>query len=308
MIDAVFTFLFRMFSIAAVYVLVATGLSITMGTLDFANMTHAALYLVGAYVGVVIVQQPDVGGWLSAAGFSTFGLGWGLIPAFILTPIVVAGIGLLFEKYVVRRLYDRNVTEQILITFGLLFIAQELVGHLFGRGGLSMSRPGWASGAMTLPFVGTVPRWRLYVIVITAVLMGALLAFYERTDFGLVVRGATEDAQMVRLLGIKVQRPKALIFGIGAAYAGLAGLLGGSIFTINYQIGVEILIPALLVVVAGGMGSIKGTIVAGTLFGFAWAGAHQVYSPATDASIYLMAILIILLRPEGLFGSRGVRI
>lgn len=308
MIDTAFTFLFRMFSIAAIYILVATGLSITMGTLDFANMTHAALYLVGAYIGLMIVQKPDVGGWLSAAGFSTVGLGWGLVAAFILTPIIVAAIGLVFEKYVVSRLYDRDVTDQILVTFGLLFIAQEVVGHVFGRGGQSMSRPDWASGAMALPFVGTIPRWRFYVVVITTVLMGALLLFYKETDFGLIVRGATEDSQMIQLLGIKVQRPKALIFGIGAAYAGFAGLLGGSIFTINYQVGVEILIPALLVVVAGGMGSIKGTIAAGTLFGFAWAAAHHVYSPATDASIYLMAILIILLRPEGLFGSTGVKI
>ncbi|MFP8954584.1 branched-chain amino acid ABC transporter permease (plasmid) [Natrialbaceae archaeon A-arb3/5] len=297
-----------MFSVAAVYVLVATGLSITMGTLDFANMTHAALYLFGAYIGLAILQQPGAGGWLGALGLETFGVGWGLIAALVLTPLIVAAIGILFEKYVVRRLYERDVTEQILITFGLLFIAQEFTGNLVGRSGHTISRPGWASGAMNLPLVGSVPRWRFYVIIITGILMAALLLFYKKTDFGLVVRGATEDSQMVQLLGIKVQRPKALIFGIGAAYAGMAGMLGGSIFSINYQIGIEILIPALLVVVAGGMGSIKGTILAGTLFGLAWATAHQFYSPATDASIYMMAILIILLRPEGLFGSKGVEI
>ncbi|MDJ1434759.1 branched-chain amino acid ABC transporter permease [Halostagnicola sp. A-GB9-2] len=306
MIESALSFLFLTLSVAAVYILVATGLSITMGTLDFANMTHAALYLFGAYIALVIIGKPEVGGVLESAGFSTFGLGWGLVPAIILTPIIVFGIGLVLEKYVVRPLSDRNVVDQILITFGLLFMAQELMAILFGTGGQTISRPGWASGPLALPGIGTVSRWRFYVILITVILMGALLLFYKRTDFGLVVRGATQDAQMVQLLGIKVNRPYAFVFGIGAAYAGIAGLLGGTIFAINHELGVEILIPALLVVVAGGMGSIKGTIVAGTLFGLAWATANSVYPQGMEASIYLVAIVIIMLWPEGLFGSTGV--
>ncbi|RQG88094.1 branched-chain amino acid ABC transporter permease [Natrarchaeobius halalkaliphilus] len=304
MIESAIRFVYLSLSIASVYILVAIGFSIAYGSLKFVNMAHGALYLLGAYIGLFIAFEPTVGGTLG--NYSPIGLALGFTAAIVLVPIILFGIGVVMERLIAKPFYERDMLDQLLVTFGILIIIQELVAVLVGRGGLSYARPDWATGAVSVSGIVSASRWRLIVIALTALFLILLYAFYKYTDFGLAVRAGTEDAEMVEMLGIKISRPFALIFAIGAGYAGLAGILGGSIFTVQPEIGLDILIPALLVVVMGGVGSITGTILAGLLVGATFTATASVYPEMATASIFLLAIIVLSIKPSGLFGTDEV--
>lgn len=302
--ESAIRFTYLSLSIASVYILIAIGFSIAFGTLKFVNMAHGALYLLGAYVGLFVAFEYDVGGLLGA--YTPVGLELGFAAAILLVPLIIFVVGVAMERLIAQPFYDRDMLDQLLITFGVLIIIQELVSILVGRGGFSYNRPGWAAGSLPLPGIGSASRWRIYVIALTAVLLVLLYVFYEYTDYGLAVRAGTEDAEMVEMLGIKIGRPFALIFAIGAAYAGLGGILGGSLFTVHPEIGVEMLIPALLVVVMGGVGSLTGTVVAGLLVGMTFTATSRIYPEMATASVFLLAIIVLSVKPTGLFGPEEV--
>ncbi|WP_254537732.1 branched-chain amino acid ABC transporter permease [Halomarina litorea] len=308
----------------SIYILLAVGLSIILGTLKFVNFAHGALYIVGAYLGLIIAQQPRFGGklpeWLQDLGLidgATVGLGWGYLAALVVVPVVVFVVGLLMERFVAQPFYDRPDTDQILLTFGLALILQELFRVLFGGQSQSIAQPPWAEGsALGLPLVGDVLRffgvsgvstWRLVIILITAVLVGIVYLLIEYTDFGLTVRAGTVDAEMVELLGIRLSRPYLVVFGIGAALAGVAGLVGGPLVNFNPDYGGNILVPAFLTVVVGGVGSIRGAVLGGLLFGLVQAGLIQFgFAAWSEVGIYAMAAIVLLVRPEGLLGDEVV--
>lgn len=302
LLGEVVRFVFLSLSITSIYVLVAIGLSIVFGSLKFVNMAHGALYLLGAYVGLFLAySNAGVGGRL--AGFAPLGLDWGFGAALLLTPIVVAGLGVVMERLVAKPLYNRDMLDQLLITFGALLIVQELVGIGTGRNGFTYSRPAWAQGPIPLPGIGTASRWRIYVIFITIGLLAIILLFYKYTDYGLAVRAGTEDAEMTQMLGIRITRPYLLMFAIGAGYAGLAGILGGSTFDVDPQMGIEIVIPALVIVIMGGVGSIRGTIIAALLAGVTFSAVTEVWPSMATASIYILAIVVLTFKPQGIVPS-----
>lgn len=300
----------------AIYVLVAMGLSIILGTLKFVNFAHGALYLIGTYVGMLVALEIRVGGKLREWGYTTLGLDMGFIAALVIVPIVVFVIGLLMERYIARPFYDRPDTDQILLTFGLALIVQEAFRVLFGGQSYSFELPQSVSVPVMVPLIGAYPLWRLLLIGITATLIVGVYLLIEYTDFGLIVRAGTSDAEMVRLLGIKISRPYLIVFGIGAALAGIAGVAGGPLYAVNPNIGMEILVPAFLVVVIGGVGSLTGAVLGGVLIGLTQAFLIQFtlvtpwftysFSPWAQVGIYLLAAVILLARPEGLLGSAEV--
>ncbi|GGC61551.1 MULTISPECIES: branched-chain amino acid ABC transporter permease [Haloferax] len=302
----------------AIYVLLAVGLSIILGTLKFVNFAHGALYLVGTYAGLfVALNVPLSNGKLAEWGFSSFGLDIGFFAALLFVPLFVFGVGLLMERYLARAFYDRPDTDQILVTFGLAIVVQELFRVLFGSNSLPFEQPERilsvgsfagipVSGPIALPIVGNFPQWRLWVIGITAVLVALVYLLVEYTDFGLVVRAGTRDAEMVRLLGIKITRPYIVVFGIGAALAGVAGVVGGPLNVVNPTIGTNILVPAFLTVVIGGVGSIAGAVVGGIVFGLTTA-ALVAFAPAwSQVGLYAIAAIVLLARPQGLLGDEEV--
>ncbi|WP_058828097.1 branched-chain amino acid ABC transporter permease [Haloferax sp. Q22] len=302
----------------AIYVLLAVGLSIIVGTLKFVNFAHGALYLVGTYAGLfVALNVPLSNGKLAEWGFSSFGLDIGFFAALIFVPLFVFGVGLLMERYLARAFYDRPDTDQILVTFGLAIVVQELFRVLFGSNSLPFEQPERilsfgsfaglpVSGPIALPIVGNFPQWRLWVIGITAVLVALVYLLVEYTDFGLVVRAGTRDAEMVRLLGIKITRPYIVVFGIGAALAGVAGVVGGPLNVVNPTIGTNILVPAFLTVVIGGVGSIAGAVLGGIVFGLTTAALVS-FAPAwSQVGLYAIAAIVLLTRPQGLLGDEEV--
>jgi branched-chain amino acid transport system permease protein len=323
-LSQLFTILLNGLQQGAIYVLLAVGLSIILGTLKFVNFAHGALYLVGTYAGLFIALDITLSsGKLQEWGYADFGLGWGFLAALVLVPLFVFALGLVMERFLARPFYDRPDTDQILVTFGLAIVVQELFRVLFGSNSLPFNQPEYilsvipVSGPMQLPIVGNFPRWRLWVIGITAVLVAIVYLLVEHTDFGLVVRAGTRDAEMVRLLGIKISRPYLVVFGIGAALAGVAGVVGGPLNVVNPTVGMNILVPAFLTVVIGGVGTIAGAVVGGLIIGLVQAaliGLPSVtiasftinFSPWSQVGLYAIAALILLVRPQGILGDEEV--
>jgi len=296
----------------AIFALLGIGLTIILGTMKFLNLAHGALYLVGAYVGLVVSQEVRISTGLLGDYVqdpTAFGLGWGFFPALIVVPVVLFFVGVLMERFVARPLYDRSEFEQLLITFGLAILTGEVVKVLMGTNPFSSYAPSTlfgldVSGPITLPVAGQFTAWRLLIIVLTVCIIGLTYLAIEKTDFGLVVQGGTHDAEMIRLLGIDVSRSNMIVFGIGAALAGLAGLVGATIIQLNPQMGTDnALIPAFLVIVVGGAGSVTGAIVGGFALGIVLATMQIVAAQWSQIILFSVVAVVLLVRPEGLFGS-----
>ncbi len=298
------SFIIQTLAVSSIYILVAIGLSITLGTLKFVNFAHAAMYLAGVYIGLMIAFELRFSGDIATRlGIESFGLDLGFLAALLIVPIIAFGLGLLMERYLARPFYDRPDTDQILVTFGVLLIVQELIRAFVGGRSISFSRPEWAAGSIGLGPLGTAARWRLSIIAITAVLVLAVYLYIEYTDVGLAVRAGTEDTEMLNLLGVRATRPFLVIFGIGSGLAGAAGVVGGPVFSVVPEIGVGVLVPAFLVVVVGGVGSIVGSVVGGLLIGGVEVGLQMNAPVWSSVGIYVLAAIVLLARPAGLMGA-----
>ena len=296
----------------AIFALLGIGLTIILGTMEFLNLAHGALYMLGAYLGLVVAEEISLStGWLVGIvpDPQAFGLGLEYTVAIAVVVLVMFVVGVLMERFVARPLYGRSEVDQLLITFGLAIIAQELIKQLFGPD----PKPSYAparlfgldvSGNVTLPLAGSFTTWRLLIVGLTIVTIGITFFLIKRTDFGLVVQAGTRDSEMVRLLGIRITRANMVVFGIGAALAGFSGLVGGTIINLNPLMGLDnALIPAFLTIVVGGAGSVVGAIVAGFLLGIIFAGMQFLAAQWAYIILFGFVAVVLLTRPEGLFGS-----
>ena len=275
--------------ISAIYILVALGLTLIFGTLGVANFAHGALYTIGAYAGLVISAQ----------------LGWGW--TIILVPLALFVIGVLFDRGLLQFFYKRPVTDQILVTFGLAVIIQELARALFGGTTRPFPAPRWAIVPVELPFgLGFYPPWRLVIIAVTAVVVIALFVLLRYTKFGLMVRAGMRDPEMVRYLGIDATRLFTIVVGLGSLLAGVAGIMNGPAQSIEPGSGMALLVPAFLVVVIGGMGSLVGAVIAGLIMGVATSFSVVFFPAIAQIIIYIVAVAVLVFRPRGLFGMEGV--
>lgn len=273
--------------LGAIYVLVALGLTLIFGTLGVANFAHGALYLIAAYLGWVLAAQ----------------VSWWLV--IVAVPLALFVVGLILERGLIRFFYDRPVTDQILVTFGLAIVVQEIVRWIFTGATQPFPPPQWAFIPMDIG-IGYYPPWRLVIIAVTVAVVLGLFALLRYTRFGLVVRAGMRDADMTRFLGINISARFTLVFGLGALLAGIAGIMGGPTSAVSPEMGMGILVPSFLVVVIGGMGSIIGAIVAGLLMGEAQALSVLFYPPISQVIIYMVAAVVLSVRPRGLFGVKGV--
>mgnify|MGYP000739962330 CR=1 FL=1 len=294
----------------AIFALLGIGLTIILGTMKFLNLAHGALYLIGGYAGMLVVRETTLNeGILFDSGTTMIGLDYGFVAALVLVPVIGFIVGVAMERWVAEPFYDRPETDQLLVTFGLALIVQEVIKGVFGGNTFQTVTPQEifgisVSGPVTLPLIGSYPQWRLYLVVTAVVVIGLTYLVIEHTDFGLVVQAGTQDSEMVRILGIKINRSYSLVFAMGAALAAFAGLIGVSIQTVSPQIGTEqALIPAFLVLVVGGAGSVVGAIAGGFVLGITIAAMTVVASQWAQIVLYAVAALVLLFRPEGLFGS-----
>lgn len=294
MSNAVFLTLLTGLQLGAIYMLIALGLTLIFGTLGVVNFAHGALFMLGAYLGVIIAGET------------------GFLLAILLVPPLLFLIGILLERGIIQHFYDRPHTDQILVTFGIAIVVQELLKWIFGANNIPFPTPSWGNGVVMLheylPFLEGVvayPKWRLTLVIVSLLTVLALFILLQFTRFGLVVRAGMRDSEILRFLGINIERRFAIVFGLGAGIAGIAGLFGGPVTQVYPGIGMAYLVPSFLVVVIGGMGSVPGAVLAALLIGMALAFSAE-YSAIQQIIIYLIAVVVLLVRPRGLLGKKGV--
>ncbi|MFT4921355.1 MAG: branched-chain amino acid transport system permease protein [Haloarculaceae archaeon] len=279
---------FNGLTIGIVYVLIAAGLSIIFGVMDVINFSHGELYALGAYFTVALV---------GALGAST-GFWVGLVVA----PLVVAVLGMAMERFTLRPLYGRNPLYHILLTFGFVLIIKDLIELVWDSGPKLLSVPATLEGTISL-FGISYPVYNAFMIAFGGLLALGSWLVLNRTRFGLVVRAGALDRDMVRNLGINIDRYYTVVFGFGAALAGIAGVVLGTYQGVSPTMGDMVIIPAFVIVVIGGLGSFRGAVVGGLAVGLVQ-NFGRVYLPELEGlMIYLLMILVLLAKPRGLFGT-----
>ncbi|MBC7376482.1 MAG: branched-chain amino acid ABC transporter permease [Burkholderiaceae bacterium] len=271
----------------AVYALLALGLSLIFGMLNVVNFPHGAFFMVGAFLGVYF--QTVTGSF---------------VLSLLITPLVVGTVGLVAERFLVRPLYGRGIDYPLLLTFGLSYVLVEAMRVLFGIEGMPSSTPAALRGAVNVGF-GSFPLYRLFLIGATAVVVLGLWLFIEKTRFGLIIRAGSRDPEIVRVLGIDVARVWLMVFGLGTAIAGISGVLAAPTRAVNPEMGITVLAESFVVTVVGGMGSLPGAVVAGLLVGVV-SSLTSLFAPEyAELSIFVLMALVLLVRPQGLFGKAG---
>ncbi len=283
--------------------LMASGLTLIFGIMNLINLAHGSLFMVGAYVAATV-----------SAATGSFLLG-------LLAGTVAAGLtGMAVELVVIRRLYARDHLDQVLATFGLILFFNELVRVVWGRQPLRLDVPPWLLGTVEVVPGAPYPIYRLAVIIVGALVVGGLYGLVQRTRLGMWIRAGASDREMIGALGVNVSRLYTIIFGLGALLAGLAGVVAGPFLAVQSGMGENILILTFVVIVIGGIGSIRGAVVGSLLVGLtdtlgraylpgllalvlSPSGASAVGASLSAMAIYILMAVVLAWRPQGLFGG-----
>ena len=338
--DAILAQLLNGLDKGGAYALIALGLTLVFGTLGVVNFAHGALFMLGAFCAVafrqlitletVVLSETELTAWgtpleirtpLAQTWFGDLGpvlIDWSVPLSILLAIPVMLIIGVVMERGLIKHFYKRPHAEQILVTFGLAIVLQELVKAFFGPNPISQPMPSAFRGAADIgswiglgPNALSYPWWRLVYLLFSVTVIAAVFALLRFTTFGMVVRAGMADRETVGLLGVNIDRSFTIMFGLAAVVAGLAGVMYTPLVPPNYHFGMDFLVLSFVVVVVGGMGSLTGAVAAGFLLGIlqSFASMTEVKSiiPGIDQIIiYLTAVVILLVRPRGLLGRRGV--
>jgi branched-chain amino acid transport system permease protein len=273
--------------LGGIYVLLALGLNVILGLIGVINFAHAAFYMLGAYIAYEFT--PDIG----------------FFPAVLAAAVLVGILGMVMERTVIRPLYTRIPEHSLLLTFGLTLVAVQVVRARWGDFAKSFAPPESLGGSFSLGGY-EFPKYRLFVLVVTALVVLAVWLLLNKTNLGLVIRAGVLDAEMVGALGINVPLAFTLTFGLGSLLAGLGGAMVGPVSGLNPDMANSIIILAFVVVVIGGLGSFWGSIVGGLLVGVLRSVLVYWWSPATELVPFFFMAGLLLIRPRGLFGVEGV--
>ncbi|RDC71974.1 branched-chain amino acid ABC transporter permease [Rhodovulum sp. 12E13] len=323
------------------YALIALGLTLIFGTLGVVNFAHGVLFALGAFCAVAIqglfstsfetidetrtdflgnplkVQTPYVEAWFGETMGGVL-LDWSVPIAILLAVPVMALVGLAMERGLIKHFYKRPHADQILVTFGLAIVLQQIIKYFFGANPIAVPAPDVFQGSFDFgvmlgfdPFTIMYPYWRIVYFGFALAVIAAIFAFLQFTTFGMVVRAGMADRETVGLLGINIGRRFTIMFAIAAIVAGLAGVMYTPIVAPNYDMGMNFLVLSFVVVVVGGMGSLPGAVLAGFLLGIiesfaSMSAVIELIPGINQVIIYLVAIVVLLVRPRGLLGRKGV--
>jgi len=285
--------------------LMAAGLTLVLGIMNLVNLAHGSLYMVGAYLTITAAQ------W---TGSYALGVLLGLAGALV--------VGMIVEVVTLRALYGRDHLDQVLVTFGLILFFNELVAMVWGRASLYSSLPAWLQGHVELLPGSIYPLYRLVIIALGLAVAALLWYVVTRTRLGMLIRAGASNRTMVAALGVNIRLLYTVVFGFGAALAGLAGLMAGPIYSVQPGMGELILIQVFVVIVIGGIGSIRGALVGALIVGIVDTLGRAflkpllgsvISPPAAEAAgpalasilIYLLMAVVLAVRPAGLFPARG---
>jgi branched-chain amino acid transport system permease protein len=252
------------------------------------NMAHGSFMTLAGYLAFTIVSR-----------------GMPFWVALIVAPLIAVIVGVVVERTLVRPLYKREPFYSLLMTFGLSLIAEEAYRLIWGANGVPFSGPKELAGTIGLGFM-SFPTFRLFIVVVLVIAMVALALFLTRTRFGLRLRAAVQDTEMIAALGTNTQVLYMINFGLGIFLAGIAGVLAAGMLGLSPTSGNQLLMPAFVTVIIGGMGSLFGSIVGGVLIGMAISMTTLFIPAASEVSMYILMAAVLLVRPRGLFGEEGI--
>ncbi|MEN5066919.1 branched-chain amino acid ABC transporter permease [Achromobacter aegrifaciens] len=276
-------------SLGMLLFLLASGLTLIFGMLGVINFAHGALYMLGAYLAFDI--QLRTGSFIAGLVVATVGVGL---------------VGVAMERLALRPLYNRPHFYQLMLTFGFILVISEAVKFVWGLGYQETPMPALLAGTVELAG-STIPVYRLFVIVFGLLVSAALFFVLEKSTFGMLVRAASSDGEMVRILGLPAATIRSAVFGVGAALAGLAGAISAPLFPIELGMATNTIIDCFIVVILGGLGNIRGVVAASLLIGMVRAVGYTFMPSWVDILTFAMLIATLLTRPQGLF-SRQARL
>lgn len=270
-----------------IYVLIAVGLSITFGMLGIVNFAHGAFFALGAYFAY---QLQLMFGW------------W----AVIFAPPLVALVGMVVEVLIIRRLYGKEPLLSLIVTFALALLIEALIRFFWGADGKPFSPPPILGGVIEYgPLLMT--KYRVAVLAVTALTFAALWVLMAYTPYGRILRAGSRDPEMVDMLGINLPRVLTCVFGLGCGLAAIAGVLAAPLWAVSPSMAASAIMPAMVIVAIGGLGSLKGAVIAGLAVGVVTSLTIQFQPEAASASMYVFMFLVMLLRPRGLLGEHWER-
>lgn len=281
---------FNGLSVASIYVLAALGLALSFGLMRVINMAHGEIVMVGGYVAFLVMRL--LPGPLG-------------VPAAMLAAFLVAGaMGALLETTLIRPLTDRPL-DTLLATWGVSLIVQQAARDLFGATGVSVTAPAWMGSAVSLGPL-SLPITRLFILASAILVLAALTLFLSKTRIGLLVRAVNQDRPTASAMGVSVRGVDMLVFALGSAVAGLAGVVLALLGPVTPSVGQSYVVPAFLVVIMGGLGSIRGTTIAAIIIGLFTALA-QIFVDVSFAQVLMLAFVIVFLqfRPQGVVAIRS---
>ena len=272
----------------AFYALLSLGLAVIFGLLKIINFAHGALYMLGAMATVILFDTLGISYWA----------------ALFVAPILVGCVGIAIEYFLLRKIAGQDHIYSLLLTFGVALIIQGVLTNMYGVSGLRYSMPDVFKGGMNLGFM-FLPYYRAWVIVIALLVCFGTWFMIEKTKLGAYLRAGTEDSQLMQGFGVNVPLLVSLTYGFGVMLAAFAGALAAPIYSVTPVMGSHILIVVFAVVVIGGMGSISGAIITGVLMGVVEGLTKTFYPPASSAVIFLVMVVVLFVRPSGLFGKEA---
>jgi len=263
----------------------SVGLSVTMGLMGFVNLAHGAFAMAGGYIVVSLTRS----------------LGVDFVPSLVVATVAIGAVSVPFERVLYRRLYKATELEQVLLTIGLAFMAIATFTYFYGPIPKSVPLPGWLQGDVNLGF-RAFPSYRAFLIVLGAVLIAVLWYAFENTNIGAKIRAAVDNRRMAESVGINVDRLFTLTFAVGSGLAALGGGLAIQLLGLTPSFAVLYLVLFLIVVAVGGLGSLKGTLLAALVIGIIDTGGKYAYPQAGNFFIYAITVLVLLIKPAGFYG------
>ncbi len=272
----------------AFYAMLSLGLAVIFGLLGVVNFAHGALYMLGAFAAWIMLDKFGINYWF----------------ALVLAPLVVGAFGVVIERLFLKHLYKLDPLYGLLLTFGLALIVEGVFRELYGASGQSYPVPELLQGATDLGFM-ILPNYRAWVVLVSLVVCLGTWFIIERTRLGAYLRAGTENAALVQTFGINVPMMVMLTYGAGAALAALAGVLAAPIIQVNPLMGSNLIIVVFAVVVIGGMGSILGSVITGLALGLVEGMTRVFYPEASNIVVFVVMVLVLMVRPAGLFGKEA---
>jgi branched-chain amino acid transport system permease protein len=291
-------------ALGLLFALIALGFMLIVGVMEVINLAHGSLFALGAYFALSVIDAH----WLASSDLAqwwlSLPLAWRYVVALVVGPLLAAAAGMILEVCV-RPTYGKAPLYGLLLTFGAALVIEELIRVIWGTAEQNLPVPDAINGAFLMGGV-IFSKYRFFAAAFAAVAIGAVWLFLEKTPYGAIIKAGTHDSEMVRALGYDLTKLRLLVFGFGAALAGLAGIIMVPIWGLRPHVGIDVVIPAFLIIVLGGIGSFWGAVAASLLVGLA-IGITGAYAPAWSLmSMYLLLIAVVGFRARGLLGRKSV--